>query len=197
MNEDTLREQKRALREEMIRRRREMPRSVRERADAAITAAVLSHPLFAAAEQVFAYVSLPHEVGTAEIIRACLSSGKTLGLPVCTPETREMTFFRLDSRDELQSGAYRIPVPPQSADRVRKPDGKTLVIVPMFAFDGEGYRLGAGGGYYDRWLAANPVSAIGICYENGRTETLPHGQYDCALRYLITEQKSEDYYGKH
>ena len=197
MNEDAIREQKRTLRTEMIRRRKEMPFSERAQADAAIAAAVLSHPLFAAADKVFAYVSLPHEVSTDALLRACLSSGKTLGLPVCVPETRQMIFYRLDSPDELQSGAYRIPVPPQSADRVLTADGSTLVIVPMFAFDGGGYRLGAGGGYYDRWLAANPVSAIGICYENGRTETLPRGQYDCALRYLITEQKSEDYYGKH
>ena len=197
MTEPSLREQKRALRAEMIRRRHEMSPPEREAADAAITAAVLAHPLFAAAKQVFAYVSMPHEVGTDALIRASLASGKVLGLPVCDPETKAMTFFRLDSPDELTEGAYHIPVPPQTADRLLTADGDTLVIVPMFAFDGAGYRLGQGGGYYDRWLAANPVPAAGICYENGRTETLPRGRYDRALRYLITEQKSEDYYGKH
>lgn len=197
MNDEVLRAQKQALRTEMIRRRKEMSFAGREAADAAITAAVCAHPLFAAADKVFAYVSLPHEVGTGALLRACLASGRLLGLPVCTPQTRAMHFYRLDAEDELQSGAYRIPVPPQSPDRLLTADSRTLVIVPMFAFDGAGYRLGAGGGYYDRWLAAYPVPAIGICYENGRTETLPRGQYDCALRYLITEQKSEDYYGKH
>lgn len=197
MTELLLSEQKRALRAEMIRRRREMPLPARAAADAAITAAVLAHPLFASAMQVFCYVSMPHEVSTEALIRACLSSGRTLGLPVCDPAKRQMTFYRLDDPAELTEGAYRIPVPPQTADRVLTADADTLVIVPMFAFDGDGFRLGQGGGYYDRWLSRNPVPALGICYENGRTETLPHGQYDRALRYLITEHKSEDYYGKY
>ena len=155
----------------------------------------MSLPQVQEAQQVFAYVSMPHEVGTRELIAALLSAGKTVGLPVCRTATREMAFYRLDSMDELKCGAYRIPVPPTDPERLLIPDEKTLVLVPMLAYDALGYRLGAGGGYYDRWLAANLVLTAGICYAGCRVERLPHDEYDRRLMCCITEEKQEDFYG--
>lgn len=190
-----IRLQKKDLRAEMMAKRRAMPSAQREAADCAITEAVLRHPAYRAAKQVFAYVSMPHEVGTNMLLDSALAAGKIIGLPVCTPETREMKFYCLHARAELRKGAYRIPIPPVSEDRLLIPDAETLVIVPMLAFDAEGYRLGAGGGYYDRFLSAQPVRTIGICYADCRLTQLPHDANDQRIACCVTEQKTEDFYG--
>ncbi|MCR4759133.1 MAG: 5-formyltetrahydrofolate cyclo-ligase [Oscillospiraceae bacterium] len=186
---------KKELRAAMMKKRRAMSVSARAAADRAIAEAVLQHPVYQAAKQVFAYVSMPHEVGTGRILEAVLADGKLLGLPVCEPDCCGMQFYRLKALSELKAGAYRIPVPPVSGDRLLVPDENTLVIVPMLAFDAEGYRLGAGGGYYDRFLAANPVQTVGICYADCRLTQLPHDDYDRKLSCCVTEQKTEDFYG--
>ncbi len=193
----TVKAQKKALRAEILKRRMEMPADMRKAADAAITEQILAHPDFIRAKTVFAYVSMPHEVGTRGLLRSITAAGKVLGLPVCDPKTHTLTFYRLGSPDELVTGLYRIPVPPVSADRILIPDADTLVIVPMLAFDREGYRLGAGGGYYDRFLAefGQTVRAIGICYAENRTAHLPHDAYDRKVPCCVTEQKGEEHYG--
>lgn len=186
---------KKELRAAMMKKRRAMSVSARAAADRAIAEAVLQHPAYQAAKQVFAYVSMPHEVGTGRILEAVLADGKPLGLPVCEPDCCGMRFYRLRALSELKAGAYRIPAPPVSDDRLLVPDENTLVIVPMLAYDAECYRLGAGGGYYDRFLAANPVQTLGICYADCRLAQLPHDDYDIKLSCCVTEQKTEDFYG--
>lgn len=192
--QDELKQQKKALRNQILADRAAMPFDVRMAADAAITEQVLALPEYKTAKQVFCYVSMPHEVCTRALLAAILKDGKTLGLPVCDTAVNEMTFYRLDSLSELQAGAYRIPVPPASPDRILLPDDATLMIVPMFAFDAEGYRLGAGGGYYDRYLAAHPIRTLGICYAAQKQTQLPHGEFDKTLNRCVTEQKTEDFY---
>ena len=187
--------QKKELRTALMQQRRAMSFAFRREADCAIAEAVLRHPAYAAAKQVFAYVSMPHEVGTKALLEAVLADGKTLGLPVCSTETCSMQFYRLDALSELTAGAYRIPVPPASPERLLRPSADTLMIVPMLAFDAQGYRLGAGGGYYDRFLAAHSVQAVGICYADFRMTQLPHDNYDRKLACCVTEQKTEDFYG--
>ena len=187
--------EKKELRTAVMHQRRAMSLAFRKEADRLIAEAVLRHPACKAAKQVFCYVSMPHEVGTRAILEAVLAEGKTLGLPVCTPETSGMQFYRLDALSELRAGAYRIPAPPVSADRLLVPSAETLMIVPMLAFDAAGYRLGAGGGYYDRYLAAHSVQAVGICYADCRMTQLPHDNYDRKLMCCVTEQKTEDFYG--
>ena len=189
--------QKKALRAEILAQRRAMTSAQRAAADAAIAEQILAHPDYAGAETVFAYVSMPHEVGTRALLDRILQSGKRLGLPVCDPETHTLTFYRLDAAEELVRGMYRIPVPPVSEDRRLTPDAATLVLVPMLAFDGEGYRLGAGGGYYDRFLAeyGQTVRVLGICYAENRLTQLPHDAYDQKISCCVTEQKGEERYG--
>ena len=187
--------EKKALRRAIFQARSEMPFDSRLAADRKITEAVLHHPAYQSAKQVFCYVSMPHEVGTRALLSAVLQDGKLLGLPVCEPETSTMTFYRLDALSELQAGAFRIPAPPVAEDRILIPDADTLMIVPMLAYDAAGYRLGAGGGYYDRSLAKYQVRTLGICYADCRQTQLPHDAYDRRLESCITEQKTEDFYG--
>lgn len=191
----TLKDQKKELRRQLLEQRAEMSFEKRTEADRIITENVLRHPAFQAAETVFCYVSMPHEVSTRALLEAILQAGKTLGLPVCDAMANRMDFYRIDALRELRSGAYRIPAPPVSEDRLLLPDERTLMILPMLSFDAEGYRLGAGGGYYDRYLAKNQIQTLGICYADCRQTQLPHDAYDQKLMCCVTEQKTEDFYG--
>lgn len=188
-------DEKKALRRALMARRAAMPFDRRAAADAAITEAVLAHPAYQAAKQVFCYVSMPHEVSTRALLTAILKDGKTLGLPVCNTADSTMTFYRLEALGELKTGEYRIPVPPVSAERRLEHSKETLMIVPMLGFDAEGHRLGAGGGYYDRWLGTYQTQTLGICYADCRMEQLPHEAFDQKLMCCVTEQKTEDFYG--
>jgi 5-formyltetrahydrofolate cyclo-ligase len=80
-----------------------------------------------------------------------------------------------------------LPAPPATAPVV-EPD---LVIVPLLAFDAEGYRLGYGGGYYDRTLASlrarRPVLAVGLAFAGQEMAALPHAAHDQKLDALLTE----------
>jgi len=68
------------------------------------------------------------------------------------------------------------------------PDKFDLIIVPTLAFDKEGYRLGWGSGWYDKFLAAQPQALkIGLCFANGFIENLPHEPHDISLDKVITE----------
>ncbi len=190
----TIAQQKDQLRSAMLTARRAM--TTRAEADETIAQAVCVHPWFQAAKQVFAYVSMPHEVGTKALLQAGLDAGKQLALPVCNTAKHTMIFYRLHHMQELKAGAYRIPVPPVSPERMVTPDADTLMLVPMLAYDAKGYRLGAGGGYYDRYLAAYPnLHTIGICYANGYVNALPVDTYDRPLQCCITETKTEEFYG--
>lgn len=178
--------EKKALRAQMMQRRKEMSGEERGAADRAICEAVIADPVFQEAKQVFLYVSMPHEVDTAPLMRYCLEHGKTLALPICAARN-QMGFYQLRAMEELRPGQYRIPIPPIAKDRRCIADHHTAVIVPMLAFDDAGYRLGAGGGYYDRWLAQHLVHTLGICYENGRMQAIPHDKYDQKIDRVITE----------
>lgn len=189
-------EQKKQLRALMLQKRADMSASERAASDRAIWERLRAHPFYRAAKTVLAYASMPHEVSTAALLTGCLADGKTVGLPVCETATRGMTFYRLDALRELTEGAYRIPVPPQEPARVLCPDADTLMVVPMLAFDSMGYRLGAGGGYYDRFLAKHPqLRAVGICYAQCRIPALPRDAYDQRLTHCITQFNTEEYHG--
>lgn len=187
--------EKKTLRSELFQARAAMSFESRQAADRIITEKILQHPAYRQAKQIFCYVSMPHEVSTRALLSAVLKDGKLLGLPVCDTETCTMTFYRLDALSELQAGAYRIPVPPVSEERILLPDADTLMIVPMLSFDADGYRLGAGGGYYDRYLGQYEIRTLGICYADCRRTQLPHDANDRRLESCITEQKTEDFYG--
>jgi 5-formyltetrahydrofolate cyclo-ligase len=65
-----------------------------------------------------------------------------------------------------------------------------LIIVPMLAFDGRGYRLGYGGGFYDQFLPTQPNAlTIGFCYEFGHLKSLPHEDHDVPLKLIATEAR--------
>jgi 5,10-methenyltetrahydrofolate synthetase len=103
-------------------------------------------------------------------------------LPVVERQDAPLVFRRWTPGAELTLGAHGIPFPSQG-ERVT-PD---VMLIPLNAFDARGYRLGYGGGYFDRTLAAIKTVAVGIGFELARERDVFPQPHDCAMNWIVTE----------
>jgi 5-formyltetrahydrofolate cyclo-ligase len=107
-------------------------------------------------------------------------------LPIVVQPHAPMAFHAWHAQSAMKAGRYRIPVPEE--ERVVVPE---LLLIPCVGFDADRFRLGYGGGYYDRTLAAWPRAAkpvtIGIAFESGKCDALPRETHDMPLDAIVTE----------
>ena len=97
-----------------------------------------------------------------------------------------MSFFSIRGSQDLDPGAYGIPEPLAACQEVR-PTARSLCLVPALAFDRQGGRIGYGGGYYDRFLAAFPGTAVGLVRADFLADCLPAEPFDQKVKYLVTQ----------
>jgi 5-formyltetrahydrofolate cyclo-ligase len=114
------------------------------------------------------------------------ASGTTIALPVVETKAAPLTFRHWDPAVRMVRGDWNIPVPPPDA-QVVVPD---IVLVPLVGWDLDGFRLGYGGGYFDRTLAAlfpRPF-AIGVGFESARLPTIFPQSHDVRLDVILSEE---------
>lgn len=157
------------------------------RLDSSIQSRLLALSEYAKAGIVLTYVSKPIEVDTAALIKAALANRKRVAVPRCLTDTYGMEFYEIDSMDELERGSFGVLEPVPSEKRLVGDCGG-LCIVPGLSFDAQGYRLGYGKGYYDRFLANYKGVTVGLCYSGCVQWNLPHGYYDRPVDILVTEK---------
>ena len=123
-----------------------------------LLAALVKTPLWQQADSIGVTVSGPFEVPTAPIIAAAHAANKAVFLPHVMPK-RQMVFLPDPGFDQLVTSRFGIPEPPYHADQVEPaPD---LLIVPGIGFSlADNFRIGFGGGYYDRFLADYPGHTV-------------------------------------
>ncbi|MGI5978602.1 MAG: 5-formyltetrahydrofolate cyclo-ligase [Oscillospiraceae bacterium] len=157
--------------------------------DRGILKNLIALPEFQSAKRVFLYISFGREVDTRSLIDLC----RKLKKPVAAPtnlDAGKMDFALLERPlSELPTGVYGIPQPPNDAPRLT-PEAGDVVIVPALCYDKALYRLGRGGGYYDRFLADCPAFKIGLCREALLAEQVPREPHDQRVDCLITEKKT-------
>ncbi len=114
-----------------------------------------------------------------------LKNGKTVAFPKING--KEITPIVVNSVKELSPGKFGIPEPPSDFRRVLK--SADVVFVPGLAFDISGFRVGYGGGYYDRFLKSFTVKAkVGVCFSFQLFEKVPHNPFDIPVDYITTEK---------
>lgn len=174
---------KKALRRELLAQRNAVSQEQKRRWDEAINRAILAHDWFGQAAQVLGYYPIGSEPDIRPALEEALRQGKEIYLPKCKPLTREMAFHRVRSLEDVEPGAHGIPEP---ADHCQLSIVHCqLCIVPGLAFDDNGFRLGYGGGYYDRFLARHgELRTLGVCYARA---SLPRDATDIAVKRVITE----------
>jgi len=137
---------------------------------------------FNKAKTVFCYISAHGEVGTYSLLEELLKE-KTVVVPYCTDTVGNMICSEIKSLSELKEGKFGIPEP---VTPVEYPKEKIdFVIVPGVAFDKEGFRLGYGKGYYDRFLSNINPYRLGVCKKEFYLEGLPHGEYDVKMNRVL------------
>ena len=124
------------------------------------------------------------EVDIRPLIGKLLDHGHSLALPVVMGRGRPLRFKSWKAGDVMAAGVYGIPYPSEGA--VVEPDA---LIVPLLGFDKACYRLGYGGGFYDRTLAQRrkQIHTIGVGFEDARLETIFPQSFDVPLDVIITE----------
>jgi len=137
----------------------------------------------------FVYVSFSSEVETHNLIRKLLAEGKRVCVPFVDRASNTMTASLIKSMEhDLAPGCFGILEPAPGC--VHAVDAKTIhvVIVPGVSFANDGFRIGYGGGYYDRFLKNCPAVTIGLAFDMQVFDQVPHdGGGDVALDYVVTE----------
>lgn len=140
---------------------------------------------------IFTFISFKNEVDTHELIKKSISMGKRIGVPITIPKERKLMVSEIKDFDkELELGYYNILTPKDECIREVSPKIIDIVLVPGLAFSPKGYRVGYGGGYYDRFFSQNrDIIKIGLCYEMQLSPTVPIDEYDIPIDYIITEKR--------
>ncbi|VWB99569.1 5-formyltetrahydrofolate cyclo-ligase [Burkholderia territorii] len=134
------------------------------------------------------YWPLPGEFDARDAVLAwsAAGSGRRVALPVIGEKHTPLAFHAWNAHTPMREGHHRIPEPASGV--VVVPD---LLLIPCVGFDLQRYRLGYGGGYYDRTLAMWPGTAlpvtVGIAYEACRVDALPAEAHDLAMQWIVTD----------
>ncbi|MBF0627066.1 MAG: 5-formyltetrahydrofolate cyclo-ligase [Magnetococcales bacterium] len=159
----------------------------------AIVRHVVQAPFYQRARLIGLYLPVDNEVDPTSLIHEAAQTGQECFLPVVDQTTRTMRFVAFRPNDPVRVGAYGIPEPVVVPDTpVREIAELDLLFLPLVGFDRAGYRLGFGGGYFDRALAASGgLSAtirVGLAYGFQEVPSLPREPHDIPMGWVVTEQ---------
>ncbi len=139
------------------------------------------------AKTLLVYVSRATEVDTIGIIHGAFANGKRVAVPKCE-DNGIMNFYLINSMDDLKKGYAGISEPDVSRCTKLSDFADSICIVPGLSFDPEGYRVGFGGGYYDRFLANYEGISAGLCYTSFVKWDLPREEHDVPVSILVTDR---------
>ena len=166
-----IRAQKRAMTEEMIVQKSEK-----------LGELFAASELYKNAKAIYGYLPYNQEVRTVPMLEQALKDGKKVAVPKCYGE--EMRFIWMDDLSKVEKGYANIPEP--IADEPVADDKTALVLMPGLAFDPKGNRMGYGGGFYDKFLAAEPGHpTLALCYDFQMLEHLETEAHDLPVDVVL------------
>ncbi len=143
-------------------------------------------PQFASCHTLLLYYPIKNEINLLPLARLAFDLGKQVAFPISIVETYTLDFRCVGSLDELRIGSYGICEPSITSSQAVL-DSNTLCIVPALAYDIQGYRLGYGKGYYDRFLCSFKGTSVGVASGDFVCHSLPINETDVAVDIIITE----------
>lgn len=180
-----VREWRKSTRTDLLAARRALSRTERQRCAAAVASALQGLKSELVGRRVGFYWPLKGEIDLVRFMRGMLRELEAAALPVIVQKSQPLEFWNWNARTQLCShGIWNIPSP---AERVLvEPD---VLLVPLLGFDAAGFRLGYGGGYYDRTLAAlqRRPRLIAVGHEFGRLTTIYPQPHDIPMDAVVTE----------
>ncbi len=188
---DNIAQEKRQLRQKFIKERTQQP-STHAYSEVA-QRLLLGEDIWKKAHYVALYMAVRGEMSTHLLLEAAWQQQKCVLLPRCQPESGNMEFVPCTHLDDLVPGSFGIMEPHVDLAPIsfakQPPD---LMVIPGTAFDTQGYRLGFGGGYYDKalaqeWCCAHTV-CMGLCFAWQVVKNLPVAPWDIPMHALVTEK---------
>ena len=184
----TIAEEKKQLRGSVRKTLATIPQEELTRSDDALFARFLALPQVQQAKTIFAFWGIPgKEPETARMIQTLVSQGKRVGLPRMLPgHLMEIRQYMPDR--PMVSVSFGISEPDLSCPILTQ-DEIDLILVPAVCYDRRGFRLGFGGGYYDRWLSGFSGVTVGLCRDCVLQEHVPIEDHDRRVEFLLTESR--------
>lgn len=157
------------------------------RKSSAVIANLWNDPAFVRAEVVGVTISAFPEVDTVKLIEKCWQAGKRVAVPKCQPLTRLMDFYIIENLGQLETVYMKLLEPKVSETEYISPAKINLMIVPGVAFAKNGYRIGFGGGYYDRYLADYSGITRSLAFSCQIVDSVPVEEHDIPVEGIYTE----------
>ena len=182
----TAAESKRALRQAVRAQLAALTPQELQESDRALFSAFLSLPQVREAQTLFLFWGIPgREPETQMLVRTLTAQGKQVGLPRMLPgHQMEVRLYRPEL--PLVQAPFGIWEPPEAAPLLER-GAIHLALVPAVCYDRAGYRLGFGGGYYDRWLSGFGRFTVGLCRDCVLQTQVPRESHDRRVDLLLTE----------
>lgn len=185
-------EEKKRIRKQMLARRQELTHDEVVHKSEAIIQKVLQTNEYKESQNILLYADYCHEVMTRALFEDALLHKKKVYFPKTDGETGTMEFYQVVSVTQLYEGYKGIKEPKADADKrfVWKKEEDTLAIIPGVAFDVNGYRIGYGKGFYDRYLSdKRPISTIALAFACQITDdAIPVDVHDIKMDKVVTEE---------
>ena len=176
-----------ALRNRMRAVRQALPESACDARSSAITKRLLALPEVDGAETILAFASIRNEVRTRASMAAAWAAGKRVVLPRVAGD--ELQLCLVDSETVLVEGAFSVPEPPETSAIV-PPSQVDIALVPALAVDPRGYRIGYGGGYYDKLIPQlRRACTCAVAYDFQLIAEVPELPFDVAVDVVVTDRR--------
>ena len=173
---------KKELRRQIRELKRAMTSEQIDAASARLGELFLNCPQYKEAKTIYGYLPYNQEVRTVPMLEQAMRDGKRIAVPKCHGD--EMRFIYMDDLSRVEKGYANIPEP--IADDPVADDKTALVLMPGMAFTKDGKRMGYGGGFYDKFLAAEPDHpTVALCYDFQMVEDLPTEDYDIPVDCVL------------
>ena len=174
------------LRKKILQEMKTLSQEQKQAMDRVLTERFLKHPFYQEAKTIATYLSFPHEFQTQELIKRMLKDGKKVLIPKTYPKGR--MDFVVYHPQQLVKTSFGL-LEPQGDLEVVEPSQIDLIHVPGLAFTTEGYRIGYGGGYYDRYLehfAGHTMSTIYPC----QVQEFNSEDHDIAVQEVLIDERN-------
>ena len=173
---------KKELRREIREKKRAMTPEEIEEKSRKLGQLFCSSELYRQADTIYGYLPYNQEVRTVPMLEQALRDGKRVAVPKCYGD--EMRFIFMTDLSQVEKGYAGIPEP--VADEPVADDKTALVLMPGLAFDPQGHRIGYGGGFYDKFLAAEPGHpTLALCYDFQMLPRLDTEEFDIPVDQVL------------
>ena len=174
------------LRKQVLQEMKALSQEQKQAIDQALNERLLQHPFYQEAKVIATYLSFPHEFQTQELIEQALRDGKKVLIPKTYPKGR-MDFVVYDPQQLVKTSFGLLE--PQGDLEVVDVSQIDLIHVPGLAFTTEGYRIGYGGGYYDRYLKHFSGNTLSTVYPCQIRDFIPE-DHDIPVQEVLVDERN-------